>query len=278
MTLNAAEVEGLLAFTARYYRAWSQVTQTPRVWYFDSDDLPDYRSANCALHLRVADASESDAAHVISHTVTEIIGHFRARGLPVVVDVDPVAEAQGWGRELRRRGVTPVVGSTLLMRYTGSGANTVPESADASEHLSIRRVPNDLDDPDTQNWIALAGMEEEAEGNHDDAAFWRAVALREARSPDCRLYLATWDGQAAGACQWSAASGWAYIDSVTSHPDFRRRGIATRLVAQAAQDALAQGNMTLTLFTDRGGAGEQVYRRLGFETWGVDVLRRHILW
>lgn len=278
MTIDAVEVEGLFAFTARYYTAWSQVTQTPSVWYFDSLDLPDYRSANCALHLRVEDASHYDTARTISHTVTEIIGHFRGRGLPVVVDVDPIAEAQGWGRELRRRGVTPVVGSTLLMRYTAQNHDAMPASADASEHLSLRRVPNDPDNPDTQNWIALAGMEEEAEGNHDEAAFWRAVALREARLPDCHLYLATWDGQTAGACQWFGASGWAQIDSVMSHPDFRRRGIATRLVAQAVQDVLAQGNTTLTLFTERGGAGEQLYRRLGFETWGVDVLRRHILW
>lgn len=278
MTLDIVELERLLACYARYYEAWSQVTKTPSVWFLDSAELPDYRSANCALRLRVGETAGLEMERVVSEVVSRVIAHFRARGLPIVVDVDPIAEAQGFGRELRRRGVTPVVGNTLLMRR-GTIEDCVVPGADATNgHLSIRHVPNDPDLPETQQWISLAGMEEEVEGDLEAAAFSRAIVLREARSPDCRLYLARWDGQAAGACQLFTSGNWAQIDSVATHPDFRRRGIASRLVAQAVEDALGLDCTTTTLFTEQGGAGEQVYRRLGFETWGVNVLRRHIQW
>ncbi len=278
MTIDAVELERLLAHYARYFEAWSQVTKTPAVWFLDSAELPDYRSANCALHLRVGETSGQEAERIVSDTVSCIVAHFRTCGLPVVVDVDPIAEAQGFGRELRRRGITPVVGNTLLMRRPIIDDCVVPGADAANGHLSIRQVPNDPDSPETQQWVRLAGMEEEVEGDLEAAAFWRAVALREARSLDCRLYLAKWDGQAAGACQLFTSGDWAQIDSVATHPDFRRRGIASRLVAQAVEDAAGLNCTTAYLFTEQGGVGEQVYRRLGFETWGVNVLRRHIQW
>ncbi len=278
MTIDAVELERLLAHYAHYFEAWSQVTKTPHVWFLDSVPLPDYRSANCALRLRVGQATGPEAESIVSDTVSHVIAHFRGRGLPVVVDVDMIAEAHGFGRELRRRGVTPVVGNTLLMHRTTNRACVVPTINATNEHLSLRQVSNDPDSPETREWIGLAGMEEEAEGNFVEAAFWRDVALREAVSPSCRLYLARWDGQAAAACQLFAGGDWAQIDSVATHPAFRRRGIASRLVAQAVEDALELNCTTTYLFTEQGGAGEQVYRRLGFETWGVNVLRRHIQW
>lgn len=287
MPLTPSELETLLAHEARYFEIWSHVTQSEQVWFLDGRDMPDYHSANRALRLR--NPSETQPTRGVEPVVAEIIGHYRSRGLPVVVDVDPIAEEQGFGRALRQRGVTPVVGSTLLMRYAGD-ANALPcpplENSPCTISLLIReRLPADnrgtapvfLHNPDVQAWIDLAGCDED---NDADARFWRRVAEREAGSPDCRLYLAhSSDGTetAVGACQLFSHNGWGLIDSVITHPRFRRRSIATRLVAQAVRDSQAQGNTLTYLHTERDSAGEQVYRKLGFEVWGIDVLRRHIL-
>lgn len=335
--IEAEDLERLIAHEATYFEIWSRVMREEGVWFFDALELPSYQSASRAIRLR--DETGTPSFREIEGRVAQIIAHYRGLGLPVVVDVDPIAERQGFGPVLRRRGVTPVIGKTLLMRYrqkplgsvedtvtglngngSGNGSDKIHESAIPSPMaigafdpcpslpFTIHRLPNETGAGEAAEWIALAGAEEEGfqtegstEESKEEAAFWRAVAAPEARSPRCRLYLARMrtkedkedkedkeeqsetegnrtGGRAVGTCQLFSAQGWAQIDSVMTHPDFRRLGIASALVTQALRDSLALGNTTTYLYTDHGGPGEQVYRKLGFEVWGVDVLHRHILW
>lgn len=279
-SINSDDLEKLIAHEARYFEIWSKVTRTTPCWFLDSVNLPDYQSANRALRLRYpkeveGSEREKKEAGDPEGIVAEIIAHYRERGLAVVADVDPIAESLGFGRALRSRGVLPVADSTLLMRYAGEMPLQPRGDLPTGDHLTIVRLPNETGAGEARDWISLAGCDEKEE---EDIAFWRAVAEPEARSPDCRLYLARVNGQAAGTCQLFSANGWAQIDSVMTHPAFRRRGLATRLVSQALQDSFALGNTTTYLFTDNGGAGERVYRNLGFEVWGVNILRRHLLW
>ncbi len=310
------ELETLLAHEARYFELWSQVTRGEHAWFLDSPDMPDYHSANRALRLRGSNANPQERE--VEATVAEIIGHYRGRNLPVVVDVDPVAESLGFGRALRRRGVTPVIGDTLLMRFAGTAPPVPPvkpveilKSAEASCVVSVVSRPspsnsgnneanfgvNTKQDPtqkpvtkadstkqvalkenmtaDMQAWVDLAGSDED---NEADAAFWRRVAMREALSPDCRLYLARGEEQPVAACQLFSHAGWGLIDSVITHPNFRRRGFASQVIAQAVADSMRLGNALTYLYTERGSAGEQVYQRLGFEGWGINTLHRHILY
>ena len=291
--MNTDDLEKLIMHEARYFEIWSHVTRTASVWFLDSVTLPNYQSANRALHLRLpaeeinsekiketdkieANKIEANKIGQIEKIVGEVIAHYVKRGLPVVVDVDPIAESLGFGSALRRQGVMPVADSTLLMRYTGEVPPEEPERAFRGDaDLMVTCLPNETGRGEAREWIALAGCDEK---NAQEAAFWRAVAALEARAPECRLYLARVDGQAAGTCQLFSANGWAQIDSVMTHPTFRRRGIASRLVSLAVRDSFALGNTTTYLFTDNGGAGERVYRKLGFEAWGVNLLRRHLLW
>ena len=278
--INSDDLEKLIAHETRYFEVWSKVTRTAPCWFLDSADLPDYQSANRALRLRCTDEMgggerERKTADEPESIVAEIIAHYRARGLAVVADVDPIAESLGFGRALRSRGVLPVADSTLLMRYVGETILQPRGDLPTIDHLTITRLPNETGAGEAREWISLAGCDEK---DADDIAFWRAVAEPEARMPDCRLYLARVNGQAAGTCQLFSANGWAQLDSVMTHPAFRRLGIATRLVTRALQDSFALGNTTTYLFTDNGGAGERVYRNLGFEVWGVNILRRHLLW
>jgi GNAT superfamily N-acetyltransferase len=236
-----------------------------------------------------------------------VVAYFMARGLPPAVDIDPVAESQGLGAAFRRLGATPVVGSRLLMHYPHSTPpdlqrreesvkrlalsvkrptqethseesdvtlNTQRSTLNAQRSFTIEVVPNETGAGEARAWVETVVCDEEAE----DLPLWQAVTEMEARSSGCRLYLARLEGQAAGACDLFSHAGWGRIDSVVTVPAWRRRGVASRLTARAVADSLALGNTATYLFTDAGGAGEQVYRQLGFTVWAVDVLRRHIRW
>ncbi|NLC59434.1 MAG: GNAT family N-acetyltransferase [Armatimonadetes bacterium] len=56
----------------------------------------------------------------------------------------------------------------------------------------------------------------------------------------------------------------AIIDSVMTHPDYRRRGIATRLMERALEWMRAAGLDASFLYTERGSAGYRIYTRLGY--------------
>jgi GNAT superfamily N-acetyltransferase len=266
-------LEKLLAHEAEYFTFGADWTQTSAAWFLDGPELANYRDCNRALRLR-DDGRGADAV------AREMVAHYRARGVPVTADIDPVAERQGIGAALRRLGVMPVVGRTLLMRYERPLPPVLPERG-----IAVEVVPNAVNTTDTidthiidtkpmatREWVETVVSDEDAE----DAPFWRAITEREARSPACRLYLARLDGRPAGACDLFVSQEWGRIDSVVTHPDLRRRGVASALVARVVQDSIALGNEITYLFTEAGGMGEPVYTRLGFTTAATDILKRHI--
>lgn len=253
-------LEKLIAHEARYFTMVAEVERTPYAWFLQGRDLPAYHDANRALHLR-------DDGHGAEAVAREVVAFFRARGLPVVADIDAVAETEGIGRALRQRGVTPVIGDTLLMRYPSS----IPPKLQPSSVQVRPASPENKEE--TILWIETASSDTEGE---EDAAMWRVVAALEARFPACCLYLGWLEGRPAGTCSLFVAKGWGRIESVVTRPEFRRRGVASTLVAQAVAESLAMGNEVTYLFTAAGGAGEAVYQRLGFTPWALNPLRRHI--
>jgi len=60
--------------------------------------------------------------------------------------------------------------------------------------------------------------------------------------------------------------GIARYQFVGTHPDFRRRGLTSALVASAGQWALASlpGVRELVIIADAGGPAARIYRRVGF--------------
>ncbi len=261
MQLDGEALEKLLDQEARYFAMVATVEKTPHAWYLTGPELPDYRDANHALRLR-DDGRGPDAV------AREVLAYYRSRGLPPVADVDSVAEAEGIGAALRRLGVTPVIGDYLLMRYAPSEPPCLPERG-----VEVREVDREAEPEAVRTWIEIVCSDIAGTPNE---AMWRAVTEREAQFPPCRLYLGFLDGQPVGACDLFAAEGWGRVESVVTCPEFRRRGVASAVVARAVADSIAMGNDVTYLFTTPGGAGEQVYLRLGFAAWGLNVLRRHI--
>ena len=262
---DADWLENLIAHEAAYFRFAAEIEKTPFGWFLTGADLPDYRDANRAMRLR----DDGRGAEAVAQAV---ISYYRSHGLPPVADIDEVAEAQGIGAALRRRGVTPAIGATLLMRYAPSeqNAEAISPTPNTQHLIPITVIPNETGAGEAAAWIETA-IESFGEGD----AFWNGVLEREARYLPCRLYLAEWDGQNAGACDLFESDGWARIDNVGTRPEFRRRGVASALVYRAIADSQANGNRLLYLFTEAGGDGERLYRKLGFVPWKLNPLRQH---
>lgn len=60
-----------------------------------------------------------------------------------------------------------------------------------------------------------------------------------------------------------------YVDALATHPDFRRRGVATALLRTAEEDARARGLHAVALDTaDRNAAAQALYESFGMERTG----------
>lgn len=83
-----------------------------------------------------------------------------------------------------------------------------------------------------------------------------------------RTYYVEQDGKVIATASTSAENSQsAMIVGVATHPDYRRQGLARRLVAQLCNDLLAEGK-SLCLFYDNPKAAE-IYEDLGFRRIGA---------
>jgi predicted GNAT family acetyltransferase len=114
-------------------------------------------------------------------------------------------------------------------------------------------------------------------------ALWRLVdgsavavdmeqSLRlELQTGAARLYMFRSHGQVVAMARTTAEnSRAAVITGVATHPDYRRRGLATHLLAILGRELLSEGKRPC-LFYDNPEAGS-IYRRLGFLDIGVWVM------
>ncbi|MCO4762145.1 MAG: GNAT family N-acetyltransferase, partial [Myxococcales bacterium] len=80
------------------------------------------------------------------------------------------------------------------------------------------------------------------------------------------LWRCAWiDGQIAGSMGLVAQDGLGRYQSVQTHPDFRRQGVCSALLAAIADaGAVELGAEQLVIVTDAGSVAERIYRQQGF--------------
>ncbi len=108
----------------------------------------------------------------------------------------------------------------------------------------------------------------------DAQAFWRNKVLPPLAAGNVALLVALQDGRVAGSVQLDCDTPpnqphRAEIRKLLVHPDFRRHGIARRLMQQAEALAVEYGRSLITLDTRTGDSAEPLYRSLGYVTVGV---------
>ncbi|MGE0238069.1 MAG: GNAT family N-acetyltransferase [Parvibaculaceae bacterium] len=108
----------------------------------------------------------------------------------------------------------------------------------------------------------------------DSMAFWRDRVSPALRGGG-RLLLVAWrDGRIAGSVQLDYDTPAnqphrAEIRKLLVHPDFRRQGIARRLMAEIERHAARLRRNLITLDTRTGDSAEPLYRSLGYQTTGI---------
>lgn len=104
-------------------------------------------------------------------------------------------------------------------------------------------------------------------------AYWKDVAA-SAENGERVLICATVGGQLAGTVQLYLspepnAPHRGEVYKLLVHREFRNRGIGEALMIAVEQEARRHGRSLLLLDTAQGGAGERLYRRMGWLEIGV---------
>lgn len=258
------DLDALYNHEVSYFAFSSACEDGPCARFLDCADLPDSRDVNRALRLR-DDGRGPDAV------VRSVVSHFRAHGTRVTAEVDAVSEAQGIGFALRKLGITPVLHSRALMRYSG-GSRTTPPS-DSPDSIDVIEVKGTNKGSLVRAWLRTNLHDIDG---FENASTWRVLAEREASSPHVRLFLGLWQGHPTTTCSLFEENGLARIEMVETLPEYRKRGIASAVISRTIAELTASEGVETYLYTGYGSDAERLYSHLGFVTDTIDIMRRHI--
>lgn len=258
--MTPQELENYTYHDLLYFRFGATVSTQEACWYLSSDLIPNYYDINRVMHLR-------DDGRGPRAICDGIIAHFNSAARRVVVDLDSVAEEQGFGQILRARDVMPVTGNYVAMRWVhGCNGHIAPGK------WLVREIDAGFRERDA--WADLAGCDEP---NIYEREFWRAVGQLECSyAPITKMGAFADDGEMVGACSLYIDRGMARIDSVIVMPSYRRQHVATSMVSHSVGVAFEHGATCTYLATEKGSVAERIYKNLGFAEWATNPMRRHM--
>jgi GNAT superfamily N-acetyltransferase len=258
--MTPQELENYTYHDQLYFRFGATVSTQEACWYLSSDRIPNYYDINRVMHLR-------DDGRGPKAICDEIFAYFTSAARRVVVDLDAVAEEQGFGQLLRAKGVMPVTGSYVAMRWVPGSDRPVTSGA-----WLVREIDTNFHECDA--WADLAGCDETT---LDEREFWRAVGQLECSYPPIKkIGVFAGDGELVGACSLFLDRGMARIDSVIVMPLYRHQHVATSLVSYSVRIALERGATCIYLATEKGSVAERIYKNIGFAEWATNPMRRHM--
>ena len=118
-------------------------------------------------------------------------------------------------------------------------------------------------------------------GLGDARAFWLETIRPEVAAGGRRLLAGRVDGEIAGVAQLVLSMPAnqrhrADVAKVLTHPAFRRRGVARRLMTALEAEAIDTGRTLLVLDTRSGDPSERLYASLGYRKFGeIPGFARH---
>lgn len=91
------------------------------------------------------------------------------------------------------------------------------------------------------------------------------TANMRARTPPFRFWLGVVDARPCGYfSSWPGVDGMGVVEHLFTHPDYRRRGVATALIAHAVADARERGADAVAISGRSDDWPKRLYARLGF--------------
>jgi len=101
------------------------------------------------------------------------------------------------------------------------------------------------------------------------------VATRRAKAPSLRFWLAREDGtDCAFLSAWPGIDGVGQVESLFTHPEFRRRGLATALICRCVEDARERGAGPILIGAEPEDTPKAMYAALGFRP--ILVVREYL--
>lgn len=147
--------------------------------------------------------------------------------------------------------------------------------------VDIRPVETDDD------WSVLHGLtrldhQEEARRNlhppFDEDVTAQMVATKRAKAPALRFWLARVDGaDRAFFSSWPGLDGIGKVEDLFTHPDYRRRGIATALLVHCVCDARERGAGPVLIGALPNDKPKDMYAAMGFRPFCVTHHGRKLL-
>jgi len=120
--------------------------------------------------------------------------------------------------------------------------------------------------------LEIAGLRPRVKGRESLAAFAKQLPKNH------RWYLGAFDGARLVGCvlgTHDTRKGW--INRLAVHPEFRRRGLATRLVRACERAFRSEGIEVFSALIDPGNAlSEAFFRALGYDRLEMTYVRRKL--
>jgi len=187
-----------------------------------------------------------------------VLSLYRDAGIRPWFEVVPSSgEADPVGAALVAAGAVPLWHSTLLYAPVRVTAAIPPDDRSNRHRVEIRRVEAGEIQLFAEVLLRGWGVPEdelaEAVGDH---AHWHAV-------PGWRLYVATVDGEPAGAAALQVHGGVGYLASASTLPTHRNRGCQSALIRRRVLDAVAEGVDLVSGMAILGSTSQQNMERAG---------------
>ena len=97
----------------------------------------------------------------------------------------------------------------------------------------------------------------------------RSFRFEVSDNPASRAWVAEIDGKIVGMIVAWLLVDEAHIATLATHPDFRRQGIARKLLIFSLQSMMSEGALTSVLeVRESNAAAQEMYRKFGFEESG----------
>jgi GNAT superfamily N-acetyltransferase len=139
--------------------------------------------------------------------------------------------------------------------------------------------PHDIrlvtDEADWQAHVALHDLDwreysARITGSFDEETARQMMLSRRSKSPPARLWLAYMDGEPRAYCSsWPGPAGTGLVEDVFTHPDFRRRGLATALIHHCVGEVRREGAGPVVIVADTTDTPKQMYAAMGFRPVAV---------
>jgi GNAT superfamily N-acetyltransferase len=245
-----------------YFELGNEVVATRRARFVRNVECSRIYDANHGTAIRAQTAVEIDDVLRRSDEIFSDVEHRTFK-------VDPCTPAAFEGR-------------LLLDGYTGSSELQLLLEGDLDARpptIDIRMVLSDTD------WEAVARLtrldhEEEAQKADREpvspVVTAQMVASKRAKAPDLAFFLAAVDDvDCAFFSSWPGTNGVGKVEDLFTAPAFRRRGIATALIAHAVRDARHRGAGPVLIGADPDDSPKHMYAAMGFRP--LCVLRSYTL-